>query len=231
MNITENKFDDRDLLIDQLLQDVVVGIKDGISDRDAASVLLSGGTTPGPLYEKLSEVELDWEKVIFAPTDERWVEPDHPDSNEKLIRETLLQNKAASAKYIGLKSNGDDPILGQNETEEKLKLLPMPLDIVLLGMGEDGHVASLFPGLEDTKIAMDLNNKNLCHAVRRGGGDIARMSLTLSCLLSGRKIFLLFYGRKKLEIFTKAKRQQTAELPVSLLLHQDKVPVSLYWAE
>ncbi len=153
-NLVENKFKSRAALFDQLSFDVVERLGAGISGRQAASMLLSGGTTPGPLYEKMSCVELDWQKVYFAPTDERWVAPDHADSNEKLIRDSLLKNNAAVANYVGLKSDGETPLIGQAETERKLAALPRPFDVVLLGMGEDGHFASLFPGLADTKEAM-----------------------------------------------------------------------------
>lgn len=228
-NVSKFKFDSREKLFDKLTADVILDLKQGLLDREAASMLLSGGTTPGPLYEKLSSASLEWEKVYFAPTDERWVEPDHQESNERLIRETLLQGNAATAHYIGLKSSASDPVLGQEETEQKLAALPMPLDVVLLGMGEDGHVASLFPGLADTKKALD-DESNLCGAIIRGDGDTPRMTMTLKCLLNSKRIYLLFYGEKKLNIFENALEEKSDQLPVSEILHQNKVPVVLYWA-
>lgn len=230
-SLNVNKFESRDALFEALTGDVINALSDGIKEREAASMLLSGGTTPGPLYERLSGQHFAWDKVWFAPTDERWVAPTHDDSNEKLIRNTLLKNKASNAHYIGLKSEGDDPAMGQGETENKLKRLPLPLDVVLLGMGEDGHVASLFPRLSDTREAMSIENKQLCHPVRRGGGDVARLSMTLNALLNAKRIFLLFYGEKKLEVLEKAAQEKTELLPVSFLLHQNHVPVTLYWAQ
>ena len=194
-------------------------------------MLLSGGTTPGPLYERLSKQNFSWDKVWFAPTDERWVEPTHTDSNEKLIRNTLLKNEASGAHYIGLKSAGDDPVFGQKETELKLRQLPLPIDVVLLGMGEDGHIASLFPGLADTQNAMSETNKQLCHPVRRGDNDVNRMTMTLNVFLGAKQICLLFFGEKKLEVLENAVQEKTELLPVSFLIHQNQVPVSLYWAE
>ncbi len=231
IKINKHIFDDRERLFDQLLKDIIRDLEGGISDRDAASMLLSGGTTPGPLYEKMSDTEFSWEKVIFSPTDERWVEADHPDSNEKLIRDTLIKGKASEAGFIGLKSAGAAPSDGQKETEEKLASLPLPLDVVLLGMGEDGHVASLFPGLQDTKYALSDDCASLCHGIHRDGDDVDRMTLTLKCLLSSKRIYLLFFGGKKLEVFEKATTEKSGTLPVSYLLYQDDVPVSVYWAE
>ena len=230
VKLTEHKFGSREDLINQLHADILKELGEGIADRDVASMLLSGGTTPGPLYQKMSESEFDWEKVVFAPTDERWVEPDHPDSNEKLVRETLLLNKAAAANFIGLKSDGDTPADGLEKTEEKLSNFPLPIDVVLLGMGEDGHMASLFPGLDDTKFALSEDCQSLCYGISRGNGEVDRMTLTLKCLLSSKRVFLLFFGEKKLSVFKNAASEKTETLPVSYLLHQDKVPVSLYWA-
>lgn len=231
MEIIENKFDSRDELQDVLKNDVINGLSAGLVEKGKASMLLSGGSTPGPLYKALSQQQLNWNNVWFAPTDERWVEPDHADSNEKLIRETLLQNNAKAAHYISLKSEGNDPFTGQEQSNNNIATLPLPFDIVLLGMGEDGHVASLFPGLEDTSAAMDDKCVNFCQGIRRGGGDVDRMTMTLNSLMKAKKIILLFYGLKKLAIFEQAKLSKTADLPVSYLLHQHQVPVSLYWAE
>ena len=193
-NLSEFIFGDREDLFQQLERDVMGKLQDGILKHGKASMLLSGGTTPGPLYERLSGQKFDWEKVWFSLTDERWVDRDNPQSNEKLIRETLLKNEAKAAHLIGLKSEGADVVVGQIKTDEKLSDLPLPSELVLLGMGEDGHIASLFPGLENTKEAMDISNKNLCQAIIREGGEIPRISMTLSALLDTKHIFLLFFG-------------------------------------
>ncbi len=224
-------FDNREQLIDALSQFVLNELKSGIENRGGASMLLSGGTTPGPLYEKMSNAELDWKKVWFAPTDERWVEPDHQDSNELLIRKTLLIKNAKDANYIGLKSIGNIPEEGMDATEQRLSELPLPLDIVLLGMGEDGHFASLFPNLPDTKIAMDENCKTLCHPIKRGESDVDRMTISYNGILQSRQVVILFFGSKKLDVLETAAKGANQNLPISYLLAQDGVPVSLYWAE
>ena len=225
------EFDTREHLIGALTEFVIKSLEAGIAGRGAASMLLSGGSTPGPLYENMSNTDLDWQNVWFAPTDERWVEPDHPDSNERLIRRTLLKNKAGEANYIGLKSAGKSPEEGQAETENKLMALPQPLDIVLLGMGEDGHFASLFPNLRDTEKAMDLNCPTLSHLIDRGGGELGRMTMTLGGIMNASHIVILFFGDKKLEVFEQAGRGADQNLPISFLLQQQDVPVSLYWSE
>lgn len=229
--ITENKYESRDLLTEDLSRQVIDILSISIDERDFASMLLSGGTTPAPLYEKMSNADLNWSKIWFGPTDERWVNSEHDDSNEKLIRDTLLKNKASVAHYCSLKSDHDDPFLGQALSRENISKLPLPFDIVLLGMGEDGHVASLFPGLGGTMAAMSPDNDHMCAAIIKPNGDVARMTMTLNNLLTAKRIFLLFYGAKKLEIYQDAKKTKTDLLPVSSILHQTVVPVSLYWAE
>jgi 6-phosphogluconolactonase len=225
------KYKSRYKLVDELSTNIILMLKQGIGERDAGSMLLSGGSTPGPLYEKMSNRNLDWQKIWFAPTDERWVEPDHVDSNEKMIRNTLLVNNAKTANYIGLKVDGDSPVSCAPAVEEKLKKIPMPFDVVLLGMGEDGHFASLFPYLDDTKKAMNLNGASLCSAIRREGVEHDRVTMSYKAILSAKNIIVLFYGKTKLAVFEQAAKKANDQLPISHLLNQTDVPVTLYWAE
>lgn len=225
------KYTSRNELIEELSANVISMLQHGIDRRDAGSMLLSGGSTPGALYNKMSNTSFDWQKVWFAPTDERWVDAGHPDSNEKMIRNTLLINKAAAATYIGLKSDGEDPVAGAQAVEEKLAPMPMPFDVVLLGMGEDGHFASLFPNLEDTRRAMDVNEGSLCYPIRRDGDDHDRMTMTYKSILNAKQIILLFFGESKLRVFEQAAQNVSDHLPISHLLNQSNVPVHLYWAD
>lgn len=224
------KYTSRGQLIEELSFNITILLQQGLDERGAGSMLLSGGSTPGPLYEKLSETEFDWNKIWFAPTDERWVAPDHQDSNERLIRKSLIKNKASGANFVGLKSPGDDPRAGMQHTEQKLLEMPMPFDVTLLGMGEDGHFASLFPNLADTQVAMDMNNKYLCYPVRREGDEHDRMTITYRAILNSKMIILFFYGDNKLQVFKEASREVNNELPISHLLNQSEVPVTIFWA-
>lgn len=225
------KYISRTELVEELSANIISMLQWGIDERDKGSMLLSGGSTPGPLYEKMSNLNFDWEKVWFAPTDERWVVPDHADSNENMIRNTLLVNNAKTAHYIGLKVEGDNPALCAPAVDENLKKMPMPFDVVLLGMGEDGHFASLFPYLDDTKRAMDLDESSLCCPVRRDGDEHDRITISYKTILRARNIILLFFGKSKLGVFEKAANNISEHLPISYLLNQSNVPVTLYWAE
>ena len=228
--INDYKFDNRDMLFQKLLQDVMGGLSSALDKKSRASMLLSGGTSPGALYQMMAEQELDWSKVWFGLSDERWVSPDHPDSNEKLVGKTLLTGKAVEANFIGLKSAGQDVVQGSVESNRLLKGLPMPFDIVLLGMGLDGHTASLFPDSADTPAALEEGNKMLCHPIRRAAGDVPRISMTLNSLVNSEEIKLLIFGASKWEVYQQARAEKSDSQPVSHLLHQTKTPVSVYWA-
>jgi 6-phosphogluconolactonase len=119
---------------------------DGIRHRGRASLVVSGGTTPVALFEALSGEDMPWEKVVVSLADERWVDPGTPDSNERLVRTHLLKNKAAAATFIGLKTPEDPAGAGEAACENRIRQIPVPFDLLILGMGDDGHTASLFPG-------------------------------------------------------------------------------------
>jgi 6-phosphogluconolactonase len=230
-NIIEHKFENRDLLLNELQAAIFDALSNSVKNHGKASMLLSGGTSPGLLYKKLSTCDLQWEKVWFGLTDERWVDSNHIDSNERLVRETLLQNNAKAANFIGLKSEKINPEEGLKLSSVRVAKLPMPFDIILLGMGTDGHIASLFPDSADTHSALDLNNDDLCHIIKRSTGDVTRITMTLKMLMKSKQIILLFYGDEKIDLYSKAKLSKTPLFPVSYILHQNKVPISLYWAE
>ncbi|PCI49288.1 MAG: 6-phosphogluconolactonase [Alphaproteobacteria bacterium] len=227
--IKEYKFDSRDDLFGQLLRDIMATLSLSLKNNARASMLLSGGTSPGALYEMMSQQTLDWANVWFGLSDERWVAPDHADSNEKLVRETLLTHRAAGANFIGLKVAGEDIAAGQKASDQRLQALPRPFDITLLGMGLDGHTASLFPDSADTAAALSEGNKMLCHPIRRGENETPRMTMTLNALLGSHEIKLLIFGEEKWQVYEQARSKKSAEQPVSYLLHQTQTPVSVYW--
>jgi len=229
MQITEKKFTTRKDVEAALLEDCLHELSNGTETNGQSSMLLSGGTTPGNFYKTLSTQDLDWKNIWFGLSDERWVNADHPDSNALLVQQTLLQNNAANAHFIGLKSDGDIQKDGWVQTQKNLADLPKPFDIVLLGMGTDGHTASLFPDSKNIQDALSENNNTLCQPIDRGEGETLRMSMTLNALLNAKEIKLFFFGDEKLDVYNTAKAEKNITYPVSYILHQDKVPVTLYW--
>jgi 6-phosphogluconolactonase len=230
MSHEESFFPDRKRLFAGLTVDFSERLADIIKKRRKANLALAGGTTPGPLYEALSNLPLNWEKVSCTLTDERWVSPEDPASNEWLIRDLLLKRRAAAATFYGFKTNHAKATGGAATTEKRISPL-MPFDICLLGMGPDGHIASLIPGAEGYQGAMDPANPKKVAGIHLEGaaGSPERMTLTLSGILSSRRIILLTMGQDKLNIYNEAKEGRGTS-PVRDLLAQKKTPVHAFWA-
>jgi 6-phosphogluconolactonase len=235
MTIELQEFDERPAMVTALADRISAILKDAIRIRGAASLIVSGGTTPRSLFEVLSSCELPWQKVTVSLADERWIDPALPDSNEYLVRTSLLVDKAAAAQFVPLKARRGSPRQSESACEKTLKKIPSPFDAVLLGMGDDGHTASLFPQAAELAAAMDMHSGRQCMAVTPpvlpAHAPYPRMSMTLPRLLDSRRIVLMITGQSKLEVYRRALRERdTSALPVGAILKQEYTPVSVYWA-
>src|SRR5690606_15862018 len=141
----EKLFDDHASLVAALQPECVSALQAALEERGEATFMVSGGSTPEPLYRSLSEVDLDWSSVYVALVDERWVDFEHDKSNEAFTVRTLMQNKAAAANLIGMKNSAATAAEGLADCESVYQQLAQPFDMTILGMGSDGHTASLFP--------------------------------------------------------------------------------------
>jgi len=223
-----NKFDSSEDLGKALADAVTASISEPMKEIGNASIVVSGGTTPAPFFQAMKEKEIEREKLWVTLTDERWVDVTSDASNEKLVRENFLIDKE---HFVSLKNASATSAEGQAEIEKTLQEIPKPFDAVIIGMGEDGHIASLFADSENIKEAMDANNTALCIATKTSTAPNERISLTLSALLNSREIILYVTGKEKLKIIEQAITKPDYEkLPVSAILHQNKTPVSIYWA-
>ena len=229
MSIKEQLFDDREAATDAVYRVFVDELQ-----RLPATLLLSGGSTPGPLYRKLSQADLDWERISVALVDERWVEPGHAASNERLLRETLLCRHAAEARFVGLYSGNESAISGQADSNARYAALPRPYRICLLGMGSDGHTASLFPGAQGLDAALE--SQQYCAPIRARRSEVTgefveRMTMTPWAILQSEKLILLISGEDKWETYRRARYNgANATLPISLFIHQNRVPLEVYWS-
>lgn len=205
-------------------------LADAVATRGLAGIAVSGGRSPRPVLEALSAADLDWSRVVVTLVDERWVAPDSPDSNEQLVRETLLQGPAAAARFVPMKNDAGDAYAGQPAVEAAFAELPWPLDVILLGMGDDGHTASLFP--EGKELTDGLASKALTIAATPPAAPHQRMSLTAHGILRSRHVFLQIGGAGKKAVYDRALAGGAVEeLPIRLALLQDKVPVEVWIAE
>jgi 6-phosphogluconolactonase len=184
-----------------------------------ASLVVTGGRTPGPIYDRLAAAPVDWSRVWVTLSDERWVDEASPASNARLVRERLLVGPAARARFTPLMGGEATPEAGAAAAEARLRAMPRPFDMVLLGMGEDGHVASLFPG---GALAA---GEALCMAVPVGGAE-PRISLTMRALLDSRQVLVFATGEAKWAVLQAALGG--ADLPVTAVLN-GPVPVTVAW--
>jgi 6-phosphogluconolactonase len=227
------RFDDAGTLTAALADKIAARLSDGVRRRDAASFVASGGTTPGVLFDALSACDAPWNRVFVTTTDERWVSPDDDRSNEKLVRTRLLKNRAASATLVPLMTHHASPADAEADVDCAVGAMPRPFDVTLLGMGNDGHVASLFPGAKELATALDLRSPALVRAMTPA--NIAatgpRISLSLRALLASRLIVILIRGEEKMETYRRAiGGTDIFEMPVRAVLHQAGVPVEVYWS-
>ena len=226
-----HEFTDRGRCADALADALAEKLREGIAANGRATLVLSGGSSPIDLFERLALIELDWSRVTVLPSDERWVAPDHADSNEAALRRHLLYGPGNAARLFGLYRQTATPAEARDELDADLSTLPRPFDAVVLGMGEDGHTASLFP--DAANIEACLASDDACVVPDRPNDDgPARISLSLTRLKQSRALFLLFFGEAKRRVYEAACRPGMArEFPVRDVIQQNDVPVDVYWSD
>ena len=230
--MTEIKeFPTRNDLVTQLGKHITEQLTDGIKAKGAASLAVSGGSTPVELFEHLSTLDLGWDKVFITLVDERWVEPRDNDSNEHLVRTHLLKDRATAATFVGMKNDAATAGAGEQECANGLTNVPRPFDLLILGMGNDGHTASLFPGAEKLAAATDMESGRTCMGIAPLTAPHERMTLTLPTILDSREIILHITGEQKKEVLGKAMQEGVVEeMPIRFVLRQETTQVTVYWA-
>ncbi|MCP5370567.1 MAG: 6-phosphogluconolactonase [Hyphomicrobiales bacterium] len=222
--VTELEFADAEAAAAALADALAGVLRDALAACPVASLALSGGRTPRLVLPRLAAADLAWSRVVVTLTDERWVPPDHGDSNEGQVRDLLLRGPARAAHFIGLWNGAPDPAAAVADRSAALAALSFPLDAVFSGMGPDGHVASLFP--DDPGWA---SAPGLLHGVAARAGRAPRMSLTLAALMDSHGHHLCVAGDKR-AVYDRIRRGGADDLPAAALLNQDRVPVTVYLA-
>lgn len=232
----EHRFPDAMALARALAGEIQVELQEAIAARGHASLVVSGGRTPVPLFNQLAREKLPWDKVWVTLADERWVDTRDVASNERLVRTELLQQQASAAQMIGLKNTAATPEQGAEWAWRSLSRIKRPFDVVLLGMGDDGHTASLFPASPTNPAshlgqALNTSLPPACVAMQAPVAPQARISMNLNALLDARRIILHFQGEAKWAVYQTAKTHgATALLPVRAVLHQQTVPLEVFWS-
>ncbi|MBS9475994.1 6-phosphogluconolactonase [Ancylobacter sp. VKM B-3255] len=194
-----------------------------------ASLAVSGGRTPTRFFEELSTRDLPWDKIAVTLVDERWVRETSERSNARLVRQHLIRNKAAAAKFVPLANDAPSPEAGLFAVNEALEDLPWPLACAVLGMGDDGHTASFFPGGDHLEEAIDPDGTLGLIAMNAPNAGEPRITLTLPVLLAADSLALHIEGEAKRPVLAQAMEDGPAtDMPIRAVLRA-KRPLDIFW--
>ena len=231
LNIATHSFTDCHALAASLAERVARYLREGIDERGSALLAVSGGSTPKHFFEQLSHASLDWSRVSVTLVDERWVPESSERSNARLVKSLLLRNQAAAATFVPLYTGIDTPEQALASGDAPAAALTLPFDAVILGMGDDGHTASFFPGGDRLAEALDLAGSRRLLPMRAPGAGEPRITFTLPALLQTRALFLHIEGDAKRRVLADARLglAEGKHYPVRAVLEQQDVPVAVYW--
>ncbi|MGP9805156.1 6-phosphogluconolactonase [Paracoccus sp. NSM] len=218
-------YPDREMLALSLADRIASQLAQHLRSNERATLCVPGGTSPAPVFETLSGADLDWGRVTVVLGDERWVDGDHKRSNSRLLRRHLLKDKAAAAEYIDLYTGDASPDLATDALAARLAP-HLPLTVALLGMGNDMHTASLFPGADHLEAAMAPDAAPVM-AIRAEGAEEPRITLTRPVLADALNIHVLIMGPEKREALDRAQKLDPIKAPIRAFLDQ----ATVHWAE
>lgn len=225
-------FDDRETLAKNLAEAVAERLSTAIGKNGKASLAVSGGSTPKTFFEKLSTAGIDWTKVTVTLVDDRMVPPDHERSNERLAYEHLLKNAAMKASFVPLWSDISDHVDTLAEhASSAIDHIERPFDVVILGMGTDGHTASFFPEGSNLHAAIDPAGTTAVVSMLAPGAGEPRLTITLPRLVEAGMVVLHIEGEEKRRVLDEARQGGPEEdMPIRAVLKNAPRPVSVYWA-
>ena len=231
MDTNRLNFDTPSALASALADRVAAELSVAIVERKQAVLAVSGGKTPELFFHYLAKADIDWKNILVTLVDERFVPVTDDRSNERLVRSSLLQNFASKARFYGLYNPSITAELAAFSAASRINGLPRPFDVIVLGMGTDGHTASFFPGGDRLKQVIDPESRALVLPIHARGLKEARLTLTLPVIVEARFIALHIEGQTKLEVFERALEDgPVEELPIRAVLKNTRHPVQVYWS-
>lgn len=212
-----------------LAVDVAGILRQRLEETQSATLVVSGGSTPVPFFRALSGMAIDWARVVIVLADERWVPETHPDSNAALLKTHLLQERAGCAQFLQMEVGDGDPETALPDIERQLATLALPVDVLVLGMGNDGHTASLFPDAPQLARAMSADSECRAALMTPPSQPLKRITLTLSVLAGARFTALHLKGQEKLDTLATALADldDPVAMPVRAFL---KPGLEIYWS-
>lgn len=208
---------------------VAKDLEEAIARKGSASLLLSGGNTPRPFLARLAKERVDWSRVKIGLVDERWVDPESGQSNENLVRSELLERGADAAAFVGMYRENLSPEAACPEVEAAYRKF-YPFDVVVLGMGSDGHTASLFP--QRPELSELLETEALCGLAEAPAEPKQRMTLSLHAIATAAHCYLHIEGGAKLAVYEAALEggADSAEMPIRAVLNHPDIALEIFYA-
>lgn len=229
MNTEWHVFSSSQELANQLAATVASQLAEAIAARGTALLAISGGTTPRLFLEALSKTPIEWEKVYVTLADERFVPPSSDRSNAGLTKQHLLRNRAADATFIPLYHPAASLEEAAQNAAAAISALPLPLDIIVLGMGTDGHTASFFPDAENIAEILSSDSGPTVLPVISETAQEPRLTLSMPTICNARSIVLHIEGDAKKAVLQHALNNEP-QLPIRAVIERANVPVHVYWA-
>ncbi|MCK0166983.1 6-phosphogluconolactonase [Jannaschia sp. S6380] len=217
-------YPDREMLAMGLADELAAALKNCLLTHDHASFCVPGGSSPGEVFRTLSGVDLEWERVHVFLNDERWVPEGHERSNTSLLKRTLLTDRAASAVHVPMVNDAPTPEDGIPDLSPAFDA-ELPISVLLLGMGTDGHTASLFPDGDRLRAAM-ADDAPVLMAMRAEGAEDPRITLTRPVLADAMDTHLLVMGAEKRDVLERARNADPMDMPIAALLGD----ATVHWA-
>ncbi len=227
-------FEDNASLAPPLAAAVAANLREGLAGGGLVSLAVSGGRSPVPVFEALRQEELDWSRVVVTLVDERWVPETDPASNAALVKTHLLQDGAAAARFVPLYTGEATAVAAEATLARQFGDIPQPFCALILGMGDDGHTASLFPASPQLEAGLALSGSTgdtpPCLAQVGAVAPTERISLTLPWILAAQTVYLQFGGSSKRDVFNVACQAPDRQYPVSFVLARTATPVRVFAA-
>ena len=222
MIITE--YPDRATLVQTLAAQMAKDLAKELATNETASLAVAGGTTPAPIFDSLAQMDLAWDRVQLMASDERWVPIDHERSNARMIQDRFVTGKAATVSFLPFFHDGMSPEEGATALSQDVKALE-PLSMVLLGMGEDMHTASLFPGVPGLEQGLAPDADALV-VMRPESQPEARISLSARVLNAAKTKHLAIFGEAKRDALVRADGMNPIDAPISAVMNA----LNVHWA-
>ncbi|MHC8349335.1 6-phosphogluconolactonase [Pseudomonas sp. RT4P38] len=224
--VSAHEFKSPVLLADGLALNVAKQLSDAIDARGTATLVVSGGRSPVAFFQNLAKQKLDWSKVVVTLADERWVPVEHADSNAGLLKRYLLQGPAAKAQFLSLYSTTVNLEQAAEQADRLLAELP-PIDVLILGMGDDGHTASLFPNSPNLADALKVDGSRRCWPMLAPTVPHQRLTMSRALLASAQFTVLSISGQSKLTTLSAALAgDDVAAMPIRAFLQPT---LEIYW--